>query len=174
MSAELYGRILWLVKFRFLFQLSYLSSLTLWLVQFLFSVSVKLFKLVEFLIGPYFFSAELFKLFGSLISPILFYFSAELFKLFEPLIGAKCIQYANKLDGRTRRNTYDAVFSHDALKSYYETFQSVSIYHRAHRLTQYHSKQLWLLKLKDLKCLTYVSLVILFYFSSSFSDSHFV
>ena len=155
MSAELYGRILWLVKFRFLFQLSYLSSLTLWLVQFLFSVSVKLFKLVEFLIGPYF-------------------FSAELFKLFEPLIGAKCIQYANKLDGRTRRNTYDAVFSHDALKSYYETFQSVSIYHRAHRLTQYHSKQLWLLNLKDLKCLTYVSLVILFYFSSSFSDSHFV
>ena len=50
----------------------------------------------------------------------------ELFKLFEPLIGAKCIQYANKLDGRTRRNTYDAVFSHDALKSYYETFQSIA------------------------------------------------
>ena len=110
----------------------------------------------------HFFSAELFKLFGSLISPILFYFSAELFKLFEPLIGAKCIQYANKLDGRTRRNTYDAVFSHDALKSYYETFQSVSIYHRAHRLSQYHSKQLRLLKLKDLKCLIYVCLLIYF------------
>uniref|UniRef100_A0A1I8FSC8 Cytochrome P450 n=1 Tax=Macrostomum lignano TaxID=282301 RepID=A0A1I8FSC8_9PLAT len=39
----------------------------------------------------------------------------ELFKLFEPLIGPKSIQYANGLDGRTRRNTFDRAFSHEAV-----------------------------------------------------------
>ncbi|XP_035663707.1 cytochrome P450 20A1-like [Branchiostoma floridae] len=48
-----------------------------------------------------------------------------LFKGFEPLIGAKSIQYANGLDGRTRRKLYDPSFGHNAMKYYYSIFQEL-------------------------------------------------
>ncbi|XP_033762755.1 cytochrome P450 20A1-like [Pecten maximus] len=50
----------------------------------------------------------------------------SLFKMFEPLIGPKSLQFANKSDGRTRRHVYDGAFSHDTIKSYYQTYQDVS------------------------------------------------
>lgn len=49
-----------------------------------------------------------------------------LFKMFEPFIGPKSLQFANKSDGRERRNQYDKPFSHDEIKRYYQTYQDVS------------------------------------------------
>ena len=51
-----------------------------------------------------------------------------LFLLFEPLITAQSIQFANGADGRQRRQEYDRTFSHDALDSYYSTFNKASFF----------------------------------------------
>ncbi|XP_038078617.1 cytochrome P450 20A1-like [Patiria miniata] len=50
----------------------------------------------------------------------------ELFALFEPLIGKNSIQFANKADGKRRRNIYDVPFGHDSVKYFYETFNEVA------------------------------------------------
>ncbi|KAK3108521.1 hypothetical protein FSP39_009786 [Pinctada imbricata] len=50
----------------------------------------------------------------------------ELFKLFETFLGPKSIQYANKGDGRKRRNNYDKMLAHEKLKEYYHIFQNVA------------------------------------------------
>ncbi|XP_064627811.1 cytochrome P450 20A1-like [Lineus longissimus] len=46
----------------------------------------------------------------------------SLFKLFEPLIGPMSIEFANKADGRMRRNTYDKCYSHSVIKCLYPIF----------------------------------------------------
>ncbi|XP_071803618.1 cytochrome P450 20A1-like [Asterias amurensis] len=50
----------------------------------------------------------------------------ELFALFEPLIGQKSIQYANKADGRKRRNMYDPSFAHTSIGNHYGTFNELA------------------------------------------------
>jgi len=52
-------------------------------------------------------------------------FPAELFQLFQSLIGPKSIQFANKCDGRRRRDCYGKVFSHEHIKAYYHQVQEV-------------------------------------------------
>ncbi|XP_013421915.1 cytochrome P450 20A1 [Lingula anatina] len=49
-----------------------------------------------------------------------------LFKLFEPLITENSIQYANKEDGRWRRNTYDPCYSHEHVMGYITIFQRLA------------------------------------------------
>ncbi len=57
---------------------------------------------------------------------LIFFPAAELFLLFQALIGADSVQYANGVDGRTRRKLYDPAFGHDAIRYYMGTFNEVN------------------------------------------------
>ncbi|XP_077986431.1 cytochrome P450 20A1-like [Glandiceps talaboti] len=50
----------------------------------------------------------------------------ELFEFVLPLVGKDSIQYANAEDGKERRRTYDAPFSHEAIRNYFPNFQKAA------------------------------------------------
>ena len=57
---------------------------------------------------------------------IIFYFKlAEPFANFQPVFETKCIQFANKEEGRSRRKHYNKVLSEEAMKKNFPQLQEV-------------------------------------------------
>ncbi len=53
--------------------------------------------------------------------------AAEMWDIFSPLMAKQCIAFQNGSEGKQRRRTYDASFSHQSMHGFYEGMIEVSL-----------------------------------------------